>query len=423
MIDLKVLREDPDLVRAGILKKHNDCDLDAILEADSNRRALISEVETLRAQQKAANTEMSQMQKGSEEFLNKLQEMKALSASVKEKDAGLKEVEEAWNELVLSIPNLPHESVPEGKDESENVEVARWGDIPDAQTNYIPHYDIDWLDQILDFKRGTKVAGSGFPFFIGDGARLVRSLISFFLNEASEAGFEEMGVPFFVNADSATATGQLPDKEGQMYQTVEDDLYAIPTAEVPLTNFFRDEILDASALPIYRCGHSACFRREAGSYGKDVRGYNRVHQFDKVELLKWVKPESSFDELESLREYAEGLLKKLNLPFRTLLMCGGDMGFANCKQYDLEVFAFGQKRWLEVSSCSNFGSFQARRARIRYRDPETGKPEILHTLNGSGLAVPRVFVAIVENGLQKDGSILIPDALQSYMGKERIEPK
>ncbi len=423
MIDLKLLRENPDLVRDGIRKKHNDCDLDAVLQADSNRRSLISETETLRAQQKAANTEMSQLQKGSEAFLQKVQEMKTLSASVKAKESELKEVEERWNELALSIPNLPHESVPEGKDETQNVEVGQWGAIPEKQSYHIPHYDIEWLDRILDFKRGTKVTGSGFPFFVGDGAKLVRSLISFFLNSANEEGFEEMGVPFFVNADSATATGQLPDKEGQMYQTVEDDLYAIPTAEVPLTNFFRDEILDASALPIYRCGHSACFRREAGSYGKDVRGFNRVHQFDKVELLKWVRPETSFDELESLREYAENLLRKLELPFRTLLMCGGDMSFANCKQYDLEVYAAGQERWLEVSSCSNFGSFQARRAKIRYRDPETSKPEIVHTLNGSGLAVPRVFVAILENGLQADGSIRIPDALVQYMGKDRIEPK
>ncbi|OUW17703.1 MAG: serine--tRNA ligase, partial [Opitutales bacterium TMED158] len=234
---------------------------------------------------------------------------------------------------------------------------------------------------------------------------------------------QEMGVPYFVNAESATATGQLPDKEGQMYQTVEDGLYAIPTAEVPLTNFLRDEIVEETDLPIYRCGYSACFRREAGSYGKDVRGLNRVHQFDKVEILKWVKPETSYGELETLREYAESLLQKLGLPYRALLMCGGDMGFSQTKQYDLEVWAVGQQRWLEVSSCSNFTSYQSRRAKIRYRDSETGKNEFVHTLNGSGLAVPRVFVAILENGLQADGSVKLPEALVPYMGKDRIGPR
>ena len=420
MIDLKTLRESPEAVRSGILKKRNDCDLDAVLKADGERRKLIVEVENLRAEQKAANSDMAQMQKGSQEFLEKVGLMKALSARIKESDGVLKELDAAWSDLYLSVPNLPHESVPEGKSEADNVVFKSWGEIPESKPYNIPHYDFDWLEQILDFKRGTKGTGAGFPFFVGDGARLVRSLVSFFLDQANEAGIQEMAVPFFVNAESATATGQLPDKEGQMYQTVEDSLYAIPTAEVPLTNFLRDEILDESDLPIYRCGHSACFRREAGSYGKDVRGLNRVHQFDKVEILKWVKPESSYDELESLRDYAESLLQKLELPYRALLMCGGDMGFSQTKQYDLEVWAVGQQRWLEVSSCSNFESFQSRRARIRYRDPETGKNEFVHTLNGSGLAVPRVFVSILENGLQEDGSVKLPDVLVPYMGKDRI---
>ena len=366
---------------------------------------------------------MAQLPKGTPEFIAKVKDMKAISGQVKEMDAKQKELEEAWGSELQNIPNLPHESVPEGKNESENVEVGAWGEVPEAVEYQIPHYDLPWLEQLLDFKRGTKVTGAGFPFYVGDGARLVRSLVAFFLDQAGENGFQEMGVPFFVNAESAFATGQLPDKEGQMYQTVEEGLYAIPTAEVPLTNFLRDEILDEADLPVARCGHSACFRREAGSYGKDVRGLNRVHQFDKVEMLKWVKPETSFDELENLRGCAEGLLQKLGLPYRTLLMCGGDMGFTNCKQYDLEVFAVGQKRWLEVSSCSNFGDFQARRAKIRYRNSETGKPEFVHTLNGSGLAVPRVFVAILENGLQEDGRIRLPEVLVPYMGKEYIEAK
>ncbi|MBK1877165.1 serine--tRNA ligase [Pelagicoccus mobilis] len=421
MIDPKFLRENPDAVRAGIAKKHIKCDLDAILALDEKRRTLIAEAEALRAKQKAANNDMSKLAKGSPEFIAKVQEMKAVSSEVKAKDAELNAAEGEWNESILNIPNLPDASVPEGKDESENVVVREFGEVPADAEHQVAHYDLEWIEQILDLRRGAKVSGAGFPFFVGDGAKLARGLINFFLNEAADAGYQEIGVPFLVNADSATATGQLPDKEGQMYQTVEDGLYAIPTAEVPLTNFFRDEILDEADLPVYRCGHSACFRREAGSHGKEVRGLNRVHQFDKVELLKWVKPETSMDELESLRGYAESLLEKLELPFRTLLMCGGDMGFTNCKQYDLEVYAAGQKRWLEVSSCSNFGSFQARRAKIRYRNPESGKPEIVHTLNGSGLAVPRVFVAIIENGLQEDGRIRLPDALVPYVGKQYIE--
>lgn len=423
MIDLKILRESPETVRDGIRKKHIDCDLDAVVKADQDRRKLIVEVESLRAEQKAANQEMAQMQKGSPEFLEKVGQMKSLSSRIKDADATLKELESSWNDQYLSIPNLPHESVPEGKSEADNAVIKDWGEILEQQPYHIPHYDFDWLEDILDFKRGTKVTGAGFPFFVGEGARLARSLISFFLDQANEAGIQEMGVPYFVNAESATATGQLPDKEGQMYQTVEDGLYAIPTAEVPLTNFLRDEIVEETDLPIYRCGYSACFRREAGSYGKDVRGLNRVHQFDKVEILKWVKPETSYGELETLREYAESLLQKLGLPYRALLMCGGDMGFSQTKQYDLEVWAVGQQRWLEVSSCSNFTSYQSRRAKIRYRDSETGKNEFVHTLNGSGLAVPRVFVAILENGLQADGSVELPEALVPYMGKDRIGPR
>jgi len=282
----------------------------------------------------------------------------------------------------------------------------------------VPHYEIPWFAQVVDFARGVKVSGAGFPFYVGDGARLVRALLQFFLEEAASAGYVEVAPPVFVNAASATATGQLPDKEGQMYQTVEDAFYAVPTAEVPLTNFFRDEILDARSLPVYRCAYTPCFRREAGSYGKDVRGLNRLHQFDKVELVKWVHPSTSYDELERLRADAERLLQKLELPYRVLLMCTGDLGFTQTKKYDLEVWAAGQQRWLEVSSCSNFEGFQARRAQIRYRDPETGRVEPVHTLNGSGLAVPRVLAALLENNLQADGSVRVPAVLRPWFGKE-----
>jgi seryl-tRNA synthetase len=311
--------------------------------------------------------------------------------------------------------------VPDGKTPEQNVVHATNGSIEAASPHAVPHWEIGGFGNLIDFPRGAKVTGAGFPFFIGEGAKLSRALLQFFLDEDVKAGYTEVSPPIFVNAASATATGQLPDKEGQMYVTA-DLLYAVPTAEVPLTNFFRDEILEESALPVCRCAYTPCFRREAGSYGKDVRGLNRVHQFDKVELLKWVHPSSSYDELEKLRADAERLLQKLELPYRVLLMCGGDLGFAQSKKYDLEVWAAGQKRWLEVSSCSNFESFQARRAQIRFRN-QAGKPELVHTLNGSGLAVPRVLAALLENNLQADGRVKLPAALVPYFGKEFVSFK
>lgn len=418
MLDPKLLRESPDLVRAAIAKKHLDVDLDAVLALDASWRAQLGEVEQLRAKQKAANNEMAALKKGSPEFLAKVQEMKAVSAEVKSKEEGLKGLEEQWHAAMLSLPNLPHATVPDGRTPEQNVVHATHGDVtavsPDAQ----PHWEIRGFENLLDFGRGAKVTGAGFPFYVGDGAKIVRALLQFFLDEDVKAGYVEVAPPIFVNAASATATGQLPDKEGQMYETTPDRLFAVPTAEVPLTNFFRDEIVEESVLPIKRCAYTPCFRREAGSYGKDVRGLNRLHQFDKVELLKWVHPSRSYEELELLRADAERLLQKLELPYRVLLMCGGDLGFSQSKKYDLEVWAAGQKRWLEVSSCSNFESFQARRAQIRFRNPETGKPELVHTLNGSGLAVPRVLAALLENNLQADGRVKIPAALVPYFGKE-----
>jgi seryl-tRNA synthetase len=314
---------------------------------------------------------------------------------------------------------LPHASVPEGRTPEENVVYATHGEPAAVGAHAKAHWEIPGFDKLFDFARGAKVTGAGFPFLIGEGAKLSRALLQFFLDEDTKAGYTEVSPPIFVNAASATATGQLPDKEGQMYETA-DKLYAVPTAEVPLTNFFRDEIVEEDVLPIRRCAYTPCFRREAGSYGKDVRGLNRVHQFDKVELLKWVHPATSYQELELLRADAERLLQKLELPYRVLLMCGGDLGFAQSKKYDLEVWAAGQKRWLEVSSCSNFEAFQARRAQIRFRAKETGRPELVHTLNGSGLAVPRVLAALLENNLQADGRVKIPTVLQPYFGKEYL---
>ncbi|MBA3848706.1 MAG: serine--tRNA ligase [Opitutus sp.] len=418
MLDPRILRETPEVVRAAIAKKHMDVDLDAVLALDAAWRSQLGEVEQLRARHKAANNEMAALRKGSPEFLAKVQEMKTVSAEVKAREEGLKAVEEKWQAAMLTLPNVPHATVPEGRTPEQNVVHATHGDTAAVSPHAQPHWEIKGFDNLLDFGRGAKVTGAGFPFYVGDGARIVRALLQFFLDEDVKAGYTEVAPPIFVNAASATATGQLPDKEGQMYETTPDRLFAVPTAEVPLTNFFRDEIVDEDALPIKRCAYTPCFRREAGSYGKDVRGLNRLHQFDKVELLKWVHPSRSYDELELLREDAERLLRKLELPYRVLLMCGGDLGFSQSKKYDLEVWAAGQKRWLEVSSCSNFESFQARRAQIRFRNRSTGKPELVHTLNGSGLAVPRVLAALLENNLQADGRVKVPAALAPYFGKE-----
>ena len=419
MIDVKLLREQPEKVRSAIANKKFTCDIDSVLKLDKFRREKITEAEEVRARQKAANQEMAALPKGSPEFLEKVGEMKAISAQAKELETAAKEADENFQQALLSVPNLADPSVPVGNSEDANVVVATWGDADAEFPHALPHFDIPWFDSGIDFARGVKVAGAGFPFYVGEFSRLVRALINFFLNEAHQSGYEEVTAPILVNEQSATATGQLPDKEGQMYEDPNEGLYLIPTAEVPVTNFYRDEILEADQLPIRRCAYTPCFRREAGSWGAHVRGLNRLHQFDKVELVKWADAESSMDELESLRADVEKLLKKLELPYRVLLMCTGDIGFPHAKQYDLEVFAAGQKRWLEVSSCSNFTDFQARRANIRYRGAD-GKPVMAHTLNGSALAVPRVLAAILENNLQADGRVRLPKCLHAWMQQEYV---
>ena len=419
MLDPKLLRESPDLVRAAIAKKHLSVDVDAILALDADWRDQLQLVEALRAQQKAANTDMAKLPKGSPEFIAKVAEMKAVSAQAKDGESALKDVEDRLKQSLMTLPNIPHASVPEGRTPEENVVFSTWGSCEGLSPDAKAHWEIAGFEKLFDFARGAKVTGAGFPFYIGDGARIVRALLQFFLEEDGKAGYVEVNPPIFVNAASATATGQLPDKEGQMYEAVADGFYAVPTAEVPLTNFFRDEILDEDSLPVKRCAYTPCFRREAGSYGKDVRGLNRLHQFDKVELLKWVHPSTSYTELDALRDDAENLLRLLGLPYRVLLMCGGDLGFSQAKKYDIEVWSAGQKRWLEVSSCSNFETFQARRAQIRFRGKD-GKPELVHTINGSGLAVPRVLAALLENNLQADGRVKIPAALVPHFGKEYL---
>jgi seryl-tRNA synthetase len=419
MIDIKLLREQPDLVRAAIANKKFSCDIDAVLALDTVRRAKITEAEQARSAQKAANQEMAALPKGTPEFVAKVNEMKAISGKAKELEIVAKEADEAFQQAFLSIPNMADPSTPIGKNEDENEVAATWGDADAEFPNALPHFDIPWFESRVDFARGVKVAGAGFPFYVGEMSRMVRALVNFFLEEARQNGYEEVLPPIVVNEASATATGQLPDKEGQMYVDEKEGLYLIPTAEVPVTNFHRDEIFEADQLPVRRCAYTPCFRREAGSWGAHVRGLNRLHQFDKVELVKWTDAESSMEELEKLRGDVEQLLQKLELPYRVLRMCTGDIGFPHAKQYDLEVFAAGQKRWLEVSSCSNFTDFQARRAGIRYRGAD-GKPVTAHTLNGSALAVPRVLAAILENNLQADGRVKVPSCLQYWMQQEFI---
>ena len=419
MIDIKLLREQPDFVRTAIAKKKFKTDIDAVLELDAVRRDKITESEKARAKQKSANSEIAKLAKGSAEFQEKVKQMKHLAKMAKDLESSAKDADDLFQEAFLSIPNLPDESVPLGNGEEDNVVVFTWGDTDTNFPYAQPHFDIPWFESRIDFSRGVKATGAGFPFYIGEMSRLVRALINFFLEEAHQNGYQEVLPPILVNAMSATATGQLPDKEGQMYMDENEGLYLVPTAEIPVTNFYRDEIIDAEQLPIFCCAYTPCFRREAGSWGAHVRGLNRLHQFDKVELVKWTDAESSMEELDNLKENVEGTLQKLNLPYRVLSMCTGDIGFPHAKQYDLEVFAAGQKRWLEVSSCSNFTDFQARRAGIRYR-AASGKLITAHTLNGSALAVPRVLAAILENNLQEDGRVKVPECLQHWMKQEFI---
>lgn len=421
MIDIHLLRDNPQRIRELVGRKKFAVDFDAILALDEQRREAVAAAEQARAGQKSINQEMAALDKGSPEFKAKVAEMRERGAEVKSLETRAKELDEQWRELTHSIPNFPDESVPVGRNEADNTVVAEWGDCSAVSPHAIPHYEIPWFAKLLDFERGAKVTGAGFPFYVGEMARLQRALIQFCLDEAHAAGYREVMPPLLVNAASATATGQLPDKEGQMYHAAGDDLYLIPTAEVPVTNFFRNETFEEADLPLRFCAYTPCFRREAGSWGKDVRGLNRLHQFDKVELVKWVHPDNSLAELESLRADAETLLRKLGLPYRVLLICSGDIGFPHSKQYDLEVWSGGQQRWLEVSSCSSFTDFQARRAGIRFRPKGGGKSEVVHTLNGSALGLPRVLAAILENNLQEDGSVAVPEVLQKWFGAKLIQ--
>jgi len=397
--------------------------VDAVLEVDSLRRSLLTELQDVQASANHAARAIGKlMREGkkdkAKEYIRKNTELKQEAKTL---EAKVRNSESALTELLLDIPNIPEESVPVGYSQEDNIILYTGGTLPSFDFAPLPHWELAARHHLIDFDRGAKVTGAGFPFYLGQGARLQRALIHFFLDLATTAGgYTEVQAPFFVNEASARGTGQLPDKEGQMYVIQQDGFYVVPTAEVPLTNFYRNEILRESELPIKLCGYTPCWRREAGSYGKSVRGLNRLHQFDKVELVQIVHPQHSYEALEVLREDAERAIQRLNLPYRRLLMCTGDMGFNQTKQYDLEVWSAGQQRFLEVSSVSNFTSYQSSRMQIRYRPTGGGKPRIVHTLNGSGLALPRIVACLLENNQQSDGSILIPEILQPYTGFHRI---
>jgi len=420
MLDLKFIRENRDLVRSGAESKGISVSLDEIFILDDKRRALIQEGDVLKAKRNQVSAHVGKIKKEGGDASAVIAEMESVKNRIQEIDPELREIETNLHALLLTVPNIPHPSVPVGKTPAENKEIFRWGEILKTDFPLQPHWVLTEKLGIVDFDRGAKVSGAGFPFYVGKGATLERALINFFLDQATERGYKEIMPPIVVNEDSARGTGQIPDKEDLMYIVDRDKLYLIPTAELPVTNFHRDEQLHEKELPVRYAAYTPCFRREAGSYGKDVRGLNRLHQFDKVELVKFVLPSTSYDELELLRQDAEHLLQLLDLPYHTLLMCTGDMGFTQAKKYDLEVWAPGQNKWLEVSSCSNFESFQARRMNIKYRPGNGGKPEIVHTLNGSGLALPRIVAALIEHYQTPEGKVIIPKVLHPYTKFEVI---
>jgi seryl-tRNA synthetase len=424
MLDPKFIRENPEIVRKNALAKHTQPDIDGYLSLDERRRRIIQEAQELKEKRNTVSEEIARLKKAKENADNLIAEMKTVSDTIKQLDEDLRGVEDGLENISLYIPNVLHSSVPEGKDASANVEVRRADGINPIGTEAgfrKDHATIAKQLGIVDFERGAKISGSGFPLYTGKGARLERALLNFMLDHhTAQNGYTEVFVPFLVNATSMRGTGQLPKFAEDMYHAKDDDLFLIPTAEVPITNIYRDDMLQASELTKKHCGYSACFRREAGSYGKDTRGFLRLHQFNKVELVKFAKPDESYNELESLVGDAEGVLKALGIPFRTILLCNGDTGFSSAKTYDLEVWSPCEQKWLEVSSCSNFEDFQARRANIRFRPEPSAKPEFVHTLNGSGLATPRLMVALLEHYQTEDGRIRIPEPLQQYCGFDII---
>jgi seryl-tRNA synthetase len=422
MIQIQTIRDRKDEVIKRLATKYFDAKatIEAILKIDSERRAVQNELDSVLAENNLLAKQIGDLFKSGKQ--SDANDLKAKTVVLKEKSKQLEEVlaakETEQKTLLVVLPNIPSVLVPGGKTPEENVVVFEYGDIPKLPASAMPHWDLASKYDLIDFELGVKITGAGFPVYKHKGAKLQRALIQYFLDKATAEGYMEMQVPHLVNEDSGFGTGQLPDKEGQMYHVGIDGFYLIPTAEVPITNLYRDVILKESDLPIKNCGYTPCFRREAGSYGKDVRGLNRLHQFDKIEIVQIIQPEKSYETLEVMREYVQSILQELGLKFRTIRLCGGDMSFASALTYDLEVWSAAQSRWLEVSSVSNFESFQANRLKCRYKDGD-GKTQLAHTLNGSALALPRIVAALLENN-QTETGIEIPKVLQKYTGFERI---
>lgn len=415
MFELKFIRENKELVRKAIKDKNESLNLDELLRLDEKRREIISSVEELKHQKNLSNQKIALLKREKKDAEEQIEKMKEISQRISSLDNALKGLEAEIEKLLQKVPNIPHPSVPVGYDENSNVIIRSWGELPEFDFEPRPHWEIGELLGILDLARGTKLSGSGFYTLRGKGALLERGLINFMLDlHIKKHEYKEVWAPFVVNRDCMVGTGQLPKLEDDMYLCEKDDLFLIPTAEVPVTNLHRDEILKPDELPLYYVAYTPCFRREAGSYGKDTRGILRVHQFDKVELVKFVKPDDSYSELEKLVKDAEEVLQLLKIPYRVRLLCTGDLSFAAAKCYDIETWAPGVKKYLEVSSCSNYEAFQARRIGIKYKPDPKSKPEYVHTLNGSGVALARTVAALLENFQTEKGTIVIPEALRPY---------
>lgn len=423
MLDIRRIRNNPEEVIKALGKRHGNYPIDEVLKLDEKRRNLLSEVEQMKSKQNSVSKEIPKLKKEGKDPSALLIEMKELSSKIKEMDGEVKEIDVELKDLLLHIPNTPHESVIEGKSDEDNVEIQKWGEPTKFGFQPKAHWDIGVDLDILDFERASKLTGARFTLFKGAGSLLERALINFMIDlHTTEHGYTEMSTPFMVNRDSMIGTGQLPKFEEDMFHIPSKDYFLVPTAEVPLTNVYRDEILEEEMLPKYITAYTPCFRQEAGSAGRDTRGLIRNHQFDKVELVKFSLPENSYDELEKLTNNAEEVLQKLGLPYRKVMLSTGDLGFSSAKTYDLEVWMPSYGRYVEISSCSNFEDYQARRANLRYRRKDNKKVEYLHTLNGSGLAVGRTLAALLENYQQEDGSIVIPEALRPYTKNlKRIE--
>ncbi len=422
MLDIRFIRENPDLVKAAMKSRNAnmDAEIDEILRLDRVRRDLTAKVEAMKSEQNAVTKKIPEMKKNGEDTSKVMQEMKALSDEISSLDAELSDAEKSLRDQLLAIPNIPNETVPAGVDDSDNVEVRRWGEPRDFGFSPKAHWDLGRDLNILDPRRAAKVSGARFHFYRGLGARLERAIVNFFLDTHTSRGYTEILPPDIVNRAAMTGTGQLPKFEEDAFKIANDDYFLISTAEIPLTNYHREEILDGSELPIKYCAYSACFRAEAGSAGRDTRGLIRQHQFNKVEMVKFSRPEASYDELEKLTADAENVLQRLGLPYRVVCLSTGDLGFCAAKTYDVEVWMPSYDRYVEISSCSNCEDYQARRASIRFKDDKADKAKFVHTLNGSGLAVGRTVAAILENYQEADGSVTVPEVLRPYMNVNKI---